>query len=95
MLSSQDASPSGSKKKLIYDQDHRGPLFTDTVATLMLLQTDTIAERHNHDHDAQGIYQDGRSGCRVFTEPVKTSYGLVGSKAGADPAGRREAEGHL
>jgi inosine-uridine nucleoside N-ribohydrolase len=30
------------KKKLIYDQDHRGPLSTDTVATLMLLQADNI-----------------------------------------------------
>ena len=35
------ARPSG-KKKLIYDQDHRGPLSTDTVATLMLLQADNI-----------------------------------------------------
>jgi purine nucleosidase len=33
---------SGGKKKLIYDQDHRGPLSTDTVATLMLLQADNI-----------------------------------------------------
>jgi len=33
--------PSG-KKKLIYDQDHRGPLSTDTVATLMLLQAANI-----------------------------------------------------
>jgi purine nucleosidase len=32
----------GTKKKLIYDQDHRGPLSTDTVATLMLLQADNI-----------------------------------------------------
>ena len=32
----------GGKKKLIYDQDHRGPLSTDTVATLMLLQADNI-----------------------------------------------------
>jgi len=32
----------GGKKKLIYDQDHRGPLSTDTIATLMLLQADTI-----------------------------------------------------
>jgi purine nucleosidase len=32
----------GSKKKLIYDQDHRGPLSTDTVATLMLLQADNV-----------------------------------------------------
>jgi purine nucleosidase len=31
-----------AKKKLIYDQDHRGPLSTDTVATLMLLQADNI-----------------------------------------------------
>jgi purine nucleosidase len=30
------------KKKLIYDQDHRGPLSTDTAATLMLLQADNI-----------------------------------------------------
>jgi inosine-uridine nucleoside N-ribohydrolase len=35
-------SGSGAKKKLIYDQDHRGPLSTDTVATLMLLQADNI-----------------------------------------------------
>ena len=35
------AAPNGSKK-LIYDQDHRGPLSTDTVATLMLLQADNI-----------------------------------------------------
>src|SRR5277367_2742242 len=34
-------TPSG-KKKLIYDQDHRGPLSTDTAATLMLLQADNI-----------------------------------------------------
>jgi purine nucleosidase len=32
----------GAKKKLIYDQDHRGPLSTDTAATLMLLQADNI-----------------------------------------------------
>ncbi|MGC2333022.1 MAG: nucleoside hydrolase [Candidatus Acidiferrales bacterium] len=31
-----------SKKKLIYDQDHRGPLSTDTTATLMLLQAENI-----------------------------------------------------
>ena len=31
-----------AKKKLIYDQDHRGPLSTDTAATLMLLQADNI-----------------------------------------------------
>jgi purine nucleosidase len=36
------SSAPGSKKKLIYDQDHRGPLSTDTVATLMLLQADNI-----------------------------------------------------
>src|SRR5271167_4431909 len=35
------SAPSG-RKKLIYDQDHRGPLSTDTVATLMLLQADNI-----------------------------------------------------
>jgi purine nucleosidase len=35
-------SAAGGRKKLIYDQDHRGPLSTDTVATLMLLQTDNI-----------------------------------------------------
>jgi len=35
-------SPRGGKRKLIYDQDHRGPLSTDTVATLMLLQADNI-----------------------------------------------------
>jgi purine nucleosidase len=38
----QTSSGSGGKKKLIYDQDHRGPLSTDTVATLMLLQADNI-----------------------------------------------------
>src|SRR5580704_4375120 len=38
----QTSSLSGAKKKLIYDQDHRGPLSTDTVATLMLLQADNI-----------------------------------------------------
>ena len=38
----QTSSPPGGKKKLIYDQDHRGPLSTDTVATLMLLQADNI-----------------------------------------------------
>jgi purine nucleosidase len=32
----------GGKKKVIYDQDHRGPLSTDTAATLMLLQADNI-----------------------------------------------------
>jgi purine nucleosidase len=36
------AVSTGGKKKLIYDQDHRGPLSTDTVATLMLLQADNI-----------------------------------------------------
>src|SRR5580700_9400248 len=40
--SSQTPSTPGGKKKLIYDQDHRGPLSTDTVATLMLLQADNI-----------------------------------------------------
>jgi purine nucleosidase len=38
----QASSESGGKKKLIYDQDHRGPLSTDTAATLMLLQADNI-----------------------------------------------------
>ncbi len=38
----QTSLPSVGKKKLIYDQDHRGPLSTDTVATLMLLQADNI-----------------------------------------------------
>src|ERR1700693_2412538 len=38
----QTSSASAGKKKLIYDQDHRGPLSTDTVATLMLLQADNI-----------------------------------------------------
>jgi inosine-uridine nucleoside N-ribohydrolase len=38
----QNVLPSGGKKKVIYDQDHRGPLSTDTVATLMLLQADNI-----------------------------------------------------
>src|SRR5271168_3709819 len=44
MVSAVRQSPStpNSKKKLIYDQDHRGPLSTDTVATLMLLQSDNI-----------------------------------------------------
>jgi purine nucleosidase len=44
MISPARQTPSGSgvKKKLIYDQDHRGPLSTDTVATLMLLQADNI-----------------------------------------------------
>lgn len=37
-----ESSARGGKKKLIYDQDHRGPLSTDTVATLMLLQADNI-----------------------------------------------------
>jgi purine nucleosidase len=39
---SQKLPGSVRKKKLIYDQDHRGPLSTDTVATLMLLQADNI-----------------------------------------------------
>jgi inosine-uridine nucleoside N-ribohydrolase len=38
----QNSIASSGKKKLIYDQDHRGPLSTDTVATLMLLQADNI-----------------------------------------------------
>src|SRR6202050_4169601 len=38
----QARSGSGGKTKLIYDQDHRGPLSTDTAATLMLLQADNI-----------------------------------------------------
>jgi hypothetical protein len=38
----QSSSAYGGKKKIIYDQDHRGPLSTDTVATLMLLQADNI-----------------------------------------------------
>lgn len=38
----QASSGSSGKKKLIYDQDHRGPLSTDTVATLMLLQAENI-----------------------------------------------------
>src|ERR1700684_3888550 len=38
----QASSAPGAKKKLIYDQDHRGPLSTDTIATLMLLQADNI-----------------------------------------------------
>jgi purine nucleosidase len=42
-LSSPQAASAGTgKKKVIYDQDHRGPLSTDTVATLMLLQADNI-----------------------------------------------------
>ena len=28
----------GGVRKLIYDQDHRGPLSTDTIATLLALQ---------------------------------------------------------
>jgi purine nucleosidase len=39
---SQTPATSGGKKKLVYDQDHRGPLSTDTAATLMLLQADNI-----------------------------------------------------
>src|SRR5580658_1479764 len=44
MFSADEKTSSGSsgKKKLIYDQDHRGPLSTDTVATLMLLQADNV-----------------------------------------------------
>ena len=38
----QSPSPATARKKLIYDQDHRGPLSTDTVATLMLLQAGNI-----------------------------------------------------
>ncbi len=38
----QTSSASNGKKKVIYDQDHRGPLSTDTIATLMLLQADNI-----------------------------------------------------
>jgi inosine-uridine nucleoside N-ribohydrolase len=38
----QTSSGLSGKKKLIYDQDHRGPLSTDTVATLMLLQAGNI-----------------------------------------------------
>jgi inosine-uridine nucleoside N-ribohydrolase len=38
----QASSGSAGKKKLIYDQDHRGPLSTDTAATLMLLQANNI-----------------------------------------------------
>src|SRR6202453_923097 len=38
----QTSSSPGGKKKIIYDQDHRGPLSTDTSATLMLLQADNI-----------------------------------------------------
>jgi inosine-uridine nucleoside N-ribohydrolase len=38
----QTTSTPSSKKKVIYDQDHRGPLSTDTVATLLLLQADNI-----------------------------------------------------
>src|ERR1700729_1101608 len=38
----QASSAPGDRKKLIYDQDHRGPVSTDTVATLMLLQADNI-----------------------------------------------------
>jgi purine nucleosidase len=44
MFSPRPQTPAapGAKKKLIYDQDHRGPLSTDTAATLMLLQADNI-----------------------------------------------------
>jgi purine nucleosidase len=38
----QTSAVPSAKKKLIYDQDHRGPLSTDTAATLMLLQADNI-----------------------------------------------------
>ena len=38
----QTSPAPGEKKKVIYDQDHRGPLSTDTIATLMLLQADNI-----------------------------------------------------
>src|SRR5215472_11541300 len=38
----QTRSEPETKKKLIYDQDHRGPLSTDTVATLLLLQSHNI-----------------------------------------------------
>src|SRR5579863_4428204 len=38
----QNSIAFSGKKKLIYDQDHRGPLSTDAVATLMLLQADNI-----------------------------------------------------
>jgi purine nucleosidase len=38
----QTSAATDGKKKLIYDQDHRGPLSTDTAATLMLLQADNI-----------------------------------------------------
>ena len=31
-----------TKRKVIYDQDHRGPLSTDTAATLMLLQSEAV-----------------------------------------------------
>ena len=36
------SSSSGRIRKVIYDQDHRGPLSTDTVGTLMLLQADNV-----------------------------------------------------
>jgi purine nucleosidase len=39
---SRTAPAASGKKKLIYDQDHRGPLSTDTAATLMLLQAGNI-----------------------------------------------------
>jgi purine nucleosidase len=39
---SRTAPAASRKKKLIYDQDHRGPLSTDTAATLMLLQAGNI-----------------------------------------------------
>jgi inosine-uridine nucleoside N-ribohydrolase len=43
MVSPVKQAPSApGRKKLIYDQDHRGPLSTDTIATLMLLQADNI-----------------------------------------------------
>ena len=40
--SPQTTSASGTKKKVIYDQDHRGPLSTDTTGTLLLLQADNV-----------------------------------------------------
>lgn len=32
----------GKVRKVIYDQDHRGPLSTDTVGTLLMLQADNV-----------------------------------------------------
>lgn len=38
----QGGGGNGKIRKVIYDQDHRGPLSTDTVGTLLLLQADNV-----------------------------------------------------